>query len=416
MTSPSSTASAQEAAVQQEANPLPPIPKEEEAAIAKLSLPPKVGDVVEGVVIAKDTNKVFVDLSPWGTGIIYGREYLAARDMLRRVKVGDTLSAQVVEEENEEGYIELSLKEARRAMLWAEAEQAVANRQIFPLVVKDANKGGLLLEWQGIPGFLPASQLTPEHYPRVENGDKDKILQELRKLIGKTLYVSILSINHEEEKLIFTERSPDEESQSGAAEGSAQPGKEPSRRRKRDASLLAKYAVDQVIEGEVTGVVDFGVFIKLEEGLEGLAHLSELDWGLVTDPRKLFKVGDRVRAKIIDIKDGKVSLSIKRLTPDPWEGAKDRYHKGQRVDAVIIKHNKHGALASVEEGVAGLVHVSEFPSEEVLRSTLKLGERHPFIITVFEPKERRMILSYAGEKPWESSKEQDEPAASTSSA
>ncbi|GIW69193.1 MAG: 30S ribosomal protein S1 [Candidatus Parcubacteria bacterium] len=389
-----------------------PLPPAQAAALERAGVPPRVGDVVEGTVIAKDTNKVFLDLAPWGTGIIYGREYLAARDVLRRVKMGDTVTAQVVEEENEEGYIEFSLKEARRAMLWAEAEQAVANRQIFELVVKDANKGGLLLEWQGIPGFLPASQLTPEHYPRVEDGDKDKILQELQKLVGQKLRVSILAVNQEDSKLIFTERAPeaaDVSSEASDAATSARSGGSQSSR-KRDTSLLAKYEVGQEIEGEVTGVVDFGVFIKIEEGLEGLTHLSELDWGLVSDPRKLFKVGDRTKAKIIEIKDGKVSLSIKRLTPDPWEGAKNRYHKGDKVNAVIIKYNKHGALASVEEGVAGLVHVSEFPSEEVLRHTLKLGEKYPFVITVFEPKDRRMILSYAGEKPWLTEKDHNKTA------
>ncbi|MEK7079720.1 MAG: S1 RNA-binding domain-containing protein, partial [Patescibacteria group bacterium] len=152
------------------------------------------------------------------------------------------------------------------------------------------------------------------------------------------------------------------------------------------------------VEGEVTGAVDFGVFVKLEAGLEGLVHISELDWGLVEDPRALFTVGDRVRVKVIEVKDGKVSLSIKALKENPWKTAVDRYKKGMEVQGVVIKYNKHGALASIEEGVAGLVHISEFENPAELRDTLELGKTYPFSITLFEPKDQRMTLSYGGKK------------------
>ncbi len=148
----------------------------------------------------------------------------------------------------------------------------------------------------------------------------------------------------------------------------------------------------------MTGVVDFGVFVKIEQGLEGLVHISELDWGLVEDPRTLFKVGEPVKVKVIEIKEGKVSLSIKALKDNPWHTAGERYKKGMDVPGVIIKYNKHGALASIEEGVAGLVHVSEFESPTELRETLELGKNYPFKITLFEPKDQRMTLSYVGPK------------------
>lgn len=253
----------------------------------------------------------------------------------------------------------------------------MAEKRIFELPVKDANKGGLILEWQGIQGFIPASQLKPEHYPRVDGGDKEKILEELQKLVGTSLSVSIIGATPKEGKLIFSEKGPEE---------------------KDKEKIVSNYTVGETIDGEVTGIVDFGIFIKVEDGLEGLAHISELDWALVEDPNKLFKVGDKVKAKVIEVKEGQISLSIKQLKPNPWEQAATKYEKDQVVDAVVIKYNKHGALASIEEGVAGLVHISEFESPEKLRETLGLGKTYKFKINLFEPKNQRMTLSYVGEK------------------
>ena len=234
------------------------------------------------------------------------------------------------------------------------------------------------MEWKKIKGFLPASQLKISHYPRVEGGDRDKILEELRKFVGETLGVTIIAIDPKEEKIIFSEKSAE------SAELK---------------ELTSKYAVGQTIEGEITGVVDFGIFIKLEEGLEGLCHLSELDWSLVENPNEFFKVGQRVQAKIIGIEAGRVSLSIKALKPDPWMEAREKYRKGDIVEGKVLRFNKYGALVSIEEGVYGLSHVSEFGTDQKMREKLKVGEKYHFQITLFEPKERRLTLSYLGEEP-----------------
>ncbi len=264
------------------------------AALAdKIPSPPKVSDLVEGTIVAINRGRIYVDLPPFGTGLIYGREYLNAADVLRKANIGDTITAKVVDPAGREGYIELSLKEARQAAIWGEAEQAIAAQTVYTLTVEEANKGGLLMSWQGISGFLPASQLAKEHYPRVADGDKDKILGELGKLVGKMLPVRIITADPKEGKLIFSERIGNEEEEK--------------------ASLIDKYQVGDTVSGVVTGVVDFGVFVKIESGLEGLVHISELDWGLVEDPRALFKIGDEVKVKIIEIKEGKVSLSSRRL-------------------------------------------------------------------------------------------------------
>ena len=334
---------------------------------------PELDTLVEGSVILVDKSSVFVDLSPYGTGIIYGREFINAKDIIKKISLGDTIKAKVVEEENEDGYIELSLKEAKQALAWNEAEKAIRAKTIIELEIKDANKGGLILEWQGILGFLPASQLKSEHYPRVADSDKEKILKELKKLIGQKISVMIISTLPKEGKLNFSEKdnNPEEKKE-----------------------ILSKYSVGDEIECTVAGIVDFGVFLKLEDGLEGLVHISELDWGLVEDPRAMFKVGEQVKAKVIEIKDGKISLSIKALKENPWTEFEGKLSRGDIVSGVIIKYNKHGALVSIKEGVAGLVHNSTFGSDVKLREKLELGKKYNFQITLFEPKEHKMTLVY----------------------
>jgi small subunit ribosomal protein S1 len=335
--------------------------------------PPSTDDLIEGKVVGIEKNVIYVDLPPFGTGIIYGREYLNARDIVKKINLGDTVAGKVVSRDNPEGYIEISLKEARQAIIWGEAEDAIRDKTVYELSVQEANKGGLILTWQGLQGFLPASQLKPEHYPRVSDGDKDKILEELRKLVGEKIAVSIIAAAPKEGKLIFSEKD---------------------REQKDKTEMVDKYSLGDVVEGEVTGIVDFGVFVKLEEDLEGLVHISEIDWGLVDNPRNFFTAGEKVMVKIIDIKDGKISLSVKALRGNPWVGAEKKYKKDDAVKGVVIKFNKHGALASIEEGVAGLVHISEFGNEEKLREKLELGKTYDFKITLFEPKEQKMALSF----------------------
>jgi len=345
--------------------------------VAETPNPPELDDIVEGAVIAKDKTVLYVDLGMFGTGIIYGKEYLNARDIVKKAKIGERISAKIVDRENDQGYVELSLREAKQATVWHEAEEASKNKTLFELVVKDANKGGLMLPWQGIVGFLPASQLKAEHYPRVEDGDKDKIAEELKKLVGEKLTVSIITADSEEGKLIFSEKNP------------SSPERE---------KIISKYSIGDIIEGTVTGAVDFGVFVRIEEGLEGLVHISELAWSLVENPKELYKQGEKIRTKVIEIKDDKISLSVKRMEENPWQKVESKYKKGDAVKGVVIKFNKYGALVSIEEGVAGLIHISEFPSEKTLREMLELGKTYDFEITLFEPKEQRMTLRLAGEE------------------
>jgi small subunit ribosomal protein S1 len=339
--------------------------------------PPSVGDVVEGDVIGVEKSAVYINLNPYGTGIIFGKEFINARDIIKKINIGDKVAAKVVDAGNADGYIELSLKEARQALIWDEAEVAIKNKTVLELPVEEANKGGLIITWQGIKGFLPASQLKTEHYPRVTDGDKDKILDELKKLVGQKISVMIITALPKEGKLIFSEKNIE--------------GKKGGVASKKNAE---KYKVGDIAEGTITGIVDFGIFMKIEEGLEGLVHISEIDWTLVEDPRAFYKVGEKVNVKVIEVKDGKVSLSIKALKENPWVEAEKKYKKGDEVKGVVIKFNKHGAIASIEEGISGLVHISEFGSEIKMKEKIELGKSYTFKILLFESKNQKMGLSF----------------------
>ena len=319
--------------------------------LTSLPTPPSIDDLVEGPVISIDKGAVYIDLPPFGTGIIYGREFINARDIIKKINVSDIVRGKVVGIGGKEGYIEISLKEARQALIWSEAEVAIREKRTFELPIMDANKGGLIINWQGLSGFLPASQLKPEHYPRISDGDKDKILDELKKLVGEKLSVTIIGASPKEGKLIFSEKSPET---------------------KDKESIVARYVLGDELMGEVTGLVE--------------------------NPKTMFKIGEKVRVKVIEIKDDKISLSIKALKENPWREAEKKYQKDAIVEGVIIKFNKYGALASIEEGVAGLVHVSEFGSEEKLREKLEMGKVYTFKITLFDPKEQKMALSFVDKK------------------
>ncbi len=341
--------------------------------IEKSINPPSLGDVVEGDVIGIEKSCVYINLHPYGTGIIFGKEYINARDIIKKINIGDSVAAKIVETNNKEGYIELSLKEARQALIWDEAENAIKNKKILELPVDEANKGGLIISWQGIKGFLPASQLKTEHYPRIIDGDKDKILDELKKLVGKKIEVMIITALPKEGKLIFSEKNIE---------------------KKTKQKIVDQYSVGDTCGGEITGIVDFGIFVKIEDGLEGLVHISEVDWTLVENPRALYKIGEKIKVKVIDVKDGKISLSIKALKENPWMEAEKKYKKGDIVKGVVIKFNKHGALASVEEGISGLIHISEFGSEIKMKEKLELGKSYNFKILLFEVRNQKMGLSF----------------------
>lgn len=350
----------------------------------------KEEDIVEGSVLAITNTAVYVDLGPIGTGIIYGIEYINARDLIKKINIGDIISAKVIEKEDKNGYIDLSLREAKHALIWSEAEIFLKEKRVLSLVAKEANKGGLIMDWNGINGFLPSSQLKGENYPKVEDGAKDQILNELRKLIGKRIPVTIIAAIPKEGKLIFSESTDPVLEDGELKEGKKK--EETVKDTKVITKIISKYNLGDQLDGVVTGVVDFGIFVKIDNEIEGLIHKSEIDWGLVENTKDYAKVGDTVKVEVIEIKDNKISLSMKKLKENPWIAASKKYKKGDFVDGVIIRFNKHGALASIEEGVAGLVHISDFENEDKMKEELSLGKIYKFEITLFDGKEEKMTL------------------------
>lgn len=350
--------------------------------------PIKEDDIVDGTVVAITPTAVYVDLGPIGTGIIYGSEYINTRDLIKKINIGDAITSKIILRENKDGYVDLSLREAKHALIWSEAEMLLKEKKVISIVVKEANKGGLIMEWNGINGFLPSSQLKGENYPKVTDGMKDQILNELKKLIGKRIPVTIIAAIPKEGKLIFSEST-----ENATGEESKRTKKDDSKKdSKAITKIVSKYNIGDQLEGVVTGVVDFGIFVKIDNEIEGLIHKSEIDWGLVENTKDYAKVGDKIKVEVIEIKDDKISLSMKKLKDNPWMAAAKKYKKGDSVDGVIIRFNKHGALVSIEEGVAGLLHISDFETEEKMKSELSLGKIYKFEISLFDGNEEKMTL------------------------
>lgn len=335
---------------------------------------PKVGDIIAGKVLSVAKNEVLLDIDGITTGIVRGRELLDESGESSNIKPGDTALATVLELENENGQMELSFRSAGHQKAWDELQRLLDTGEIVEVQVFDANRGGLMVKVGRIEGFLPVSQLTAEHYPRVEGGDKSRILELLQKYIGQQFRVKVIDVNEAEDKLIVSEKAA---------------------WAKEQAAIVAGYKVNDVIDGVVTGVVDFGAFVEFGEHLEGLIHISELAWQRVDNPRDILKAGDRIKAIIIGIDGTKISLSLKRLTDDPWKTAVERYSVGQIVSGKVLKLNPFGAFVELDPQIHGLAHISEL-SKKVIHSpaeVLKEGETRQFKIISIEPASHRLGLS-----------------------
>ncbi len=336
-------------------------------------IPLQAGKEVEGPLIGRDRTKLYVNLSPWGTGVIYKVEFTQSpiARAIKNLPLGSHIKARIVDVENEEGYIELSLQELSKEAAIEDLTKKARNKEVLPGKVVDANKGGLMVQVEGMMGFLPSSQLAPEHYPRAASGESEEILKKLQDLIGEDLKVRILTIDAQKESLILSEKA--------AVEKDIQ-------------KRLEKFKEGDVVSGEVTGVTDFGVFIRFGKDVEGLAHISELDWRLISHPKELLKVGDKVKAKIIKIENNGVSLSLKALKEDPWKSIEKKYPVGKKVKATVKELHPFGAFAFITEQIHGLVHISQFGSPKRMEQILKTGKTYNFEITSLDPKEHRMGL------------------------
>ncbi len=346
---------------------------------------PEVGDVIKGTISFVSSNHALIDLGPLGTGIVLGKEMRDGMKSGVKLRIGDEVTATLVSFEGEEGYIDLSIREASHDRSWEDIEVKRKNMEVVATKILEANKGGLMVEINGITGFLPVSQLSSEHYPRVEDGDKMKIFELLKKLIGVEVLVRILDADRMTDKLIVSEKAAQSE---------------------KERAVIGKLRVGDTISGEVSGVVDFGAFVKFfptttdgekkpNEKLEGLVHISELAWQLIDDPREIVKTGDRVDAKIIGIEDTRISLSMKALKSDPWSIVMEKYKVGDIVKGKVDKINHFGAFVYLDKDIHGLAHVSEFhdvyPNRK-MEELFTIGETYTWKILSIEARSHRMGL------------------------
>lgn len=354
---------------------LPEKPREKQDLIR----PYRTGDIVEGTVIGTGRSSLFLNLGPQGTGIIYGKEFLNEKGSLKSMTQGKKVRAKIIDMENDEGYIELSFRDAGRELVWESLKQKKDREDKLMVKILSANKGGLLAELEGIPAFIPVSQLSSENYPRVEDGDAAKIYRALQKFVGQELQVQIIDLDPKEGKIILSEKAKE---------------------REKFREMLSQYHIGDEVEGEITGVVEFGAFMRFGKApyqMEGLIHISEIDWQIIEDPSAVLKVGETLKAKIIDIANAKVSLSLKALKEDPWKNISQKYAKGNVIQGKATKLNPFGAFVEIEPKIQGLSHITEFGTRERMESQIRLGETYSFQILEINPQEHRMSLRLANQ-------------------
>ncbi|MFH0820904.1 MAG: S1 RNA-binding domain-containing protein [Candidatus Peregrinibacteria bacterium] len=339
-------------------------------------LQPALGTVVEGTVISVRKNQLVVDLNGVAVGIVTGKDTQDTQGTFRDLKEGDTVKAVVIRGEDEGGNVVLSLRKASQATAWDRFEKAFRDCEIIEVTVHEANKGGLLLDVDGIKGFIPVSQLAPVHYPRVEGADSGMILTRLQKLVSQKLQVKVINLDRASGKMILSEKA--------AAHGDSQ-------------AALSSLTVGDRVKGKVSGVVKFGIFVTFN-GLEGLVHISEIAWGHVSDPHEYAKMGQEVEVEIIGIEGDKLSLSIKRLTPDPWQEIADKYPVDSKVKGKISRFSLFGAFVELPDELSGLIHLSEVAESKVdsAEDYLEVGQEVEATVINIDRDEHRIGLSLKG--------------------
>ncbi|HLC76497.1 MAG TPA: S1 RNA-binding domain-containing protein [Candidatus Peribacterales bacterium] len=334
---------------------------------------PKPGDVLDGKILFKGKNKLIIDIGGVASGIISGRELRDSFNTYQTLIVGSDVSAMVLEEENEEGMIVMSLRRVSQQKAWDRINDLIAEDGTMTFVPQEANKGGLLANIDGIRTFLPVSQLAPINYPRVSNADSMEIISRLAKFIGHPFVVKIITTDESAGKIVVSEREALSE--------------------QRDKALES-LRVGDVKDGIVSGIVNFGIFATFD-GLEGLVHISEIAWGHVKNPSEHLKVGDKVKVKVIGLEGEKLSLSIKQLQQDPWEEIAEKYPVGKKVKGTVMRLTDYGAFVKLESEINGLVHLSELAHQKVAdpADILKVGQKVDVQVINIEPDERRIGLS-----------------------
>lgn len=332
----------------------------------------KRGDSVEGIVVEKTKGVLYLDIGGKSEGMVIDREMKAAKDFVKELEVGDKVEVIITQPENDKGQTLLSLKKAAGDYLWNQFEEKLKTGGVIRVVGREVNRGGLVVEAKGLQGFIPASQFGSQWANRIEE------------LISRQIEVKPIEINREKNRLIFSEREVSEAALLQAQDGA-----------------LKKIKVGDTFKGEITGAMPFGFFVKIKTNgvkLEGLVHISEISWQRVEEPKEFYKVGDKVKVKVLakDKTTGKLNLSIKQLKSDPWEKIEKKYPADAKVKGKVVRLAPFGAFVDLEEGIEGLIHISKIPAEK----SLKVGDKVDCYVESINQEGRRMSLGLVlKEKP-----------------
>ena len=334
------------------------------------------GSIVDGNVIEKTSKALYLDLGDFGSGIIWGSEYNASSGMIDDLKIGDTIKVKVLSPENEKGFVDLSLQEANRDMGWRAMRDVCQKNEIIIGKVLSANRGGLIIQADTFQGFLPTSQMNDVHFPKVQDGDKEKILEELGKLVGKDIEVKVLEFNPRDNKIIFSERKIEDE--------------------KIQSLIEEKYKIGDKITATVTKIIGNGAIAQIENPqIKAFIPISEIDWQTVENPADFIKENEQYETQIVSLRDGELKLSIKALKQDPWMDKIEKYGEGQIISGEVYKFMPFGALVKIEPEMYGFIHSSEFGGLDEMKAKLELKKTYNFVIDSIKTKEKRINLKNA---------------------
>jgi small subunit ribosomal protein S1 len=335
----------------------------------------RVGDMIEGTVVSVDHREILVDVGAKSEGIVTSDELSEVDRSYREMEPGDKIVAKISQIENTQGYIVLSLKKAEKDRKWQDAEEAYENELIVDATVIEYNKGGLLCDCMGLRGFVPLSHLDRVHFAndvaKFAAGSEAELKESLKVLSGKTLRVKVIEIDKEKNRFVLSEK-----------EALATYSDEARKKR------LSEIEMGSTVEGIVTGIMPFGIFVDLE-GVEGLVHISEIAWEKVSHPANYFKVGQKIKVMVlgVDEESGKLALSVKQLTPNPWETVEDKYPVGTKVKGVVSKIVPFGAFVTLEKGLDGLIHISE------AEAPLEEGDKVTAVVIQVDAGNQKLALS-----------------------
>jgi len=333
------------------------------------------GEIVDGVVVSVTPSELLVDVGAKSEGIVTREELSGMEGPYRDLNPGDSVLAYVLQVENDQGYLVLSLRRAERESKWREFENAFKNDSVLEVTVLEYNKGGLLVNCLGLRGFVPLSHLDRVHFAedvaKFAVGSEAEMKESLKVLSGKTLKVKIIELDKVKNRLVLSEKDAVSTYSSEQRE-----------------EKLNKVKEEDVLDGIVTGVMPFGLFVDME-GLEGLVHISEIAWEKVSHPGNYYTVGSPIQVKVIGIDDDskKLALSVKRLMDNPWEKVNEKYPVGTKVKGKVSKIVPFGAFVNLEKGLDGLIHVSE------ATGPLEEGQKVEAVVTNVDGENQKLALS-----------------------